>query len=222
MKPKQKAAPLDQVHPDNQQKSSPRPEERRMSRLMPLDQVGSNQNIAQFKKVIDEIHNTGDARAERLSVTANSIGDRLGLTQRGKRIQKHELTLFDISTKFDEQLLQQIVNNKLAGIREQLNAWLVSLRVDVRGAVAAGASARYVDLSTIIHERTETFGALMRKKRQLADDFADFPEMHNQLVTSMNAEIVSFGTWLASMLERFLDAINDTLEQSGYQAIESR
>jgi hypothetical protein len=175
--------------------------------LIPLS-VDEGASGAATSLVLQGIQNNHVRISERLEeffTRRRPLFQRLFPTRLDKVLADSELNLARTESQLSERLLKLATDLKLEAAREVGDAWVKSLKVDVRQAFIAFITERYDALCNVIEQRRVEFGTRTRERYQTLEKYRDIPPLAGRYEASINKDIEDYLDWLDSLLARFRD-----------------
>jgi hypothetical protein len=130
-------------------------------------------------------------------------------TRLDKILADSQLNLARNDCELNERLLKLASDLKLEAAREVGDAWIKSLKVDVRQRFIAFITERYSTLQLTIEERRIEFGAHTRGRYQTLESYSDMPALARRYEQSINDDIERYLEWLDQLLARFRDIVQE-------------
>jgi hypothetical protein len=124
-------------------------------------------------------------------------------TKLDKVLMDSQLNLARNECELNERLLKLATDLKLEAAREVGDAWVKSLKVDVRQRFIAFITERHVALQNTIEQRRVEFGTHTRQRYQTLETYRDMPVLAARYERGINDDIERYLDWLDQLLERF-------------------
>jgi hypothetical protein len=130
---------------------------------------------------------------------------RLFPTRLDRILADSQLNLARNECELNERLLKLATDLKLEAAREVGDAWVKSLKVDVRQRFVAFITERYSALQLTIEQRRVEFGTHTRERYKTLETYRDMPALGRRYEQTIADDIERYLEWLDQLLTRFRD-----------------
>lgn len=175
--------------------------------LIPLS-VESDHTGPATSQVLQGIQNNHARLSQNLAEFVSrrrSFLHKLFPTKLDKVLSDSQLNMARNECELNECLLKLATDLKLEAAREVGDAWVKSLKVDVRQRFIAFITERHAALQLTIEQRRVEFGAHTRQRYQTLETYKDMPALAARYEKAINDDIEHYLDWLDQLLGRFRD-----------------
>jgi ribosomal protein L44E len=178
--------------------------------LIPLS-VGEDSSNAtsHFPEVIQANHRRVSRNLEEFVNRRRSFLHRPFPTKLDKVLADSQLNMACNECELNERLLKLATDLKFEAAREGGDAWIKSLKVDVRQRFIAFITERYAALQLTIEQHRVAFGSQMKQRYETLDTYRDMPALACRYEKSINDDIESYLDWLDQLLARFRGIVQE-------------